>query len=175
MDAYDPATVFSSIDHGGRYAYGNQPRIVHWNLARLAEALLPLFADELEPAVEVGNAALQSFPGRYEAHWLAGMRAKLGLAGAADGDATLAADLLELLRAQGIDFTIGHALVVVGGRAAIPARAGRCSACRARSTSGRRGGTSAGPPTPAPPPTSPRRWTGSTRSTSRATTSSRRR
>ena len=55
MDAYDPATVFSSIDHGGRYAYGNQPRIVHWNLARLGEALLPLFAAELEPAVEAGQ------------------------------------------------------------------------------------------------------------------------
>ena len=105
MDAYDPATVFSSIDHGGRYAYGNQPRILHWNLARLAEAMLPLFADSLEPAVEIGNAALQSFPGRYEAHWLDGVRAKLGMAGAADGDAKLASDLLELLRAQGIDYT----------------------------------------------------------------------
>ena len=105
MDAYDPATVFSSIDHGGRYAYGNQPRIVHWNLARLGEALLPLFAAELEPAVAMANGVLQTYAGRYEAHWLAGMRAKLGLAGASDGDAALAGDLLELLRAQGVDHT----------------------------------------------------------------------
>jgi uncharacterized protein YdiU (UPF0061 family) len=105
MDAYDPATVFSSIDHGGRYAYGNQPRIVHWNLARLGEALLPLFAADLEPAVAAGNTVLQSFVGRYEAHWLDGMRAKLGLAGAAEGDAALAADLLDLLHAHAVDLT----------------------------------------------------------------------
>jgi uncharacterized protein YdiU (UPF0061 family) len=105
MDAYDPATVFSSIDHGGRYAYGNQPRIIHWNLARLGEALLPLFASELEPAVEAANAVLQSVPVRYEQHWLAGMRAKLGLRDAREGDAALAGDLLELLHAQGVDLT----------------------------------------------------------------------
>ncbi len=105
MDAYDPATVFSSIDHGGRYAYGNQPRIVHWNLARLGEALLPLLAPDLEPAVASANGVLQTFAGRYEAHWLAGMRAKLGLAGAAAGDAELVADLLEVLRADGVDLT----------------------------------------------------------------------
>ena len=61
MEAYDPATVFSSIDLGGRYAYGNQPRIAHWNLARLGEALLPLFAAELEPAVEAANGVLATF------------------------------------------------------------------------------------------------------------------
>ena len=71
IDAYDPATVFSSIDHGGRYAYGNQPRIVHWNLARLGEALLPLFASELEPAVATANEVLATFADRYERHWLA--------------------------------------------------------------------------------------------------------
>jgi uncharacterized protein YdiU (UPF0061 family) len=106
MDVYDPATVFSSIDHAGRYAYGNQPRIVHWNLARLGEAMLPLFAAEAEPAIEAANGVLQTFGGRYDAHWLAGMRTKLGLAGAADGDATLAADLLELLGAQAVDLTV---------------------------------------------------------------------
>jgi uncharacterized protein YdiU (UPF0061 family) len=105
LDAYDPATVFSSIDHGGRYAYGNQPRIIHWNLARLGEALLPLFASELEPAVEAANAVLQTVPERYERHWADGMRAKLGLAEAHDGDPALAGDLLELLHAQGVDLT----------------------------------------------------------------------
>jgi uncharacterized protein YdiU (UPF0061 family) len=105
MDAYDPATVFSSIDHGGRYAYGNQPRIVHWNLARLGEALLPLFGAELEPAVAMANDVLAGFVARYETYWLAGMRAKLGLAGAAGGDAELAADLLEVLQAGRVDFT----------------------------------------------------------------------
>ena len=79
IDAYDPATVFSSIDHAGRYAYGNQPRIAHWNLARLGEAMLPLLADELEPAVEAANGVLATFADRYQHHWLDGMRAKLGL------------------------------------------------------------------------------------------------
>ena len=63
MDAYDPATVFSSIDHGGRYAYGNQPRIVHWNLARLGETLLPLFGTDLQAAVDAANSVLQTFSG----------------------------------------------------------------------------------------------------------------
>ena len=62
MDAYDPATVFSSIDHGGRYAYGNQPAIITWNLARLAEAMLPLFDDDTDTAIESATAVLQTFP-----------------------------------------------------------------------------------------------------------------
>jgi len=105
MEAYDPATVFSSIDVGGRYAYGNQPRIAHWNLARLGEALLPLFAAELEPAVEAANGVLATFAARYEEHWLHGMRDKLGLTGADAGDAELAADLLAILEAQHVDMT----------------------------------------------------------------------
>ena len=79
MDAYDPATVFSSIDHGGRYAYGNQPAIAQWNLARLAEAMLPLFDADADRAVERATAALEQFAAAFERHWLAGMRAKLGL------------------------------------------------------------------------------------------------
>ena len=67
MDAFDPATVFSSIDHGGRYAYGNQPAIAQWNLARLAETLLPLLDADSETAVAAATAVLQSFPDRYEA------------------------------------------------------------------------------------------------------------
>ena len=65
MDAFDPATVFSSIDHGGRYAYGNQPPIAQWNLARLAETLLPLFDADTDAAVAAATEVLQSFPDRY--------------------------------------------------------------------------------------------------------------
>jgi len=106
MDAFDPATVFSSIDHGGRYAYGNQPPIAQWNLARLAETLLPLIDADPDAAIATATSVLQAFPGRHEAYWLRGMRAKLGLAdGDADEAAALAADLLVLLHAQSIDFT----------------------------------------------------------------------
>ena len=79
MDAYDPATVFSSIDHGGRYAYGNQPPIAQWNLARLAEAMLPLFDPDADRAVERATEALDRFPDLFNQHMLDGMRAKLGL------------------------------------------------------------------------------------------------
>ena len=79
MDAYDPATVFSSIDHGGRYAYGNQPTIAQWNLARLAETLLPLLDDDADAAVAAATDVLQSFTDRFHRYWSAGMRAKLGL------------------------------------------------------------------------------------------------
>ncbi|CAA9476047.1 MAG: UPF0061 protein YdiU [uncultured Solirubrobacteraceae bacterium] len=106
MDAYDPATVFSSIDHGGRYAYGNQPVVAGWNLARLAETLLPLLGAEPDAAVAAATEVLQTLPVRYAAYWSDGMRAKLGLAGQADGDAALIDDLLALLRAQGVDFTL---------------------------------------------------------------------
>jgi uncharacterized protein YdiU (UPF0061 family) len=102
MDAFDPATVFSSIDEGGRYAYGHQPRILQWNLARLAEALLPLFDDNSEAAVEAATEVLDGFTDAYARHWAEGMAAKLGLA-APDRD--LAEDLLKLLRSQQLDFT----------------------------------------------------------------------
>jgi uncharacterized protein YdiU (UPF0061 family) len=102
MDAYDPATVFSSIDHGGRYAYGNQPAVMQWNLARLAEALLPLTDEDTEAAIEAATEVLSGFAGAYERHWDAGMAAKLGLT-AANQD--LVKDLLELMRAQQVDFT----------------------------------------------------------------------
>src|SRR5690606_33793534 len=77
LDAYDPATVFSSIDHGSRYAYGSQPGIAHWNLARFGETLLPLLDADPERAVELANEVLHAFPDRYQAHWSDGMRAKL--------------------------------------------------------------------------------------------------
>ena len=107
MDAYDPATVFSSIDEGGRYAYGNQPRIAQWNLARLAETILPTFADDTDAAIEIATGVLATFPDRYHGYWSDGMRAKLGLADTpTDGDdPLLVEDLLALLHAQIVDWT----------------------------------------------------------------------
>jgi uncharacterized protein YdiU (UPF0061 family) len=107
LDAYDPATVFSSIDHGGRYAYGNQPPAAQWNLARLAEALLPLLADDEEQAIALAVEALGRFSEQYTAAFSAGMRAKLGLPADVD-DAEAAAlvdELLALLQANHVDYT----------------------------------------------------------------------
>ena len=107
LDAFDPATVYSSIDTGGRYAYGNQPLLAEWNLARLAEALLPLVDDGQDRAVELAVAALEGFRPAYDAAWLDGMRTKLGLpAGLADEVArALVEDLLALLQAGHVDLT----------------------------------------------------------------------
>src|SRR6185369_14823369 len=79
LEAFDPATVYSSIDAGGRYAFGNQPLVAEWNLARLAEALLPLLHDEQDRAIALANESLAAFRGEYSAARSAGMRAKLGL------------------------------------------------------------------------------------------------
>jgi len=105
LDAYDPATVFSSIDHGGRYAYGNQPAIGQWNLARFAEAILPLLEPDEGKAIEIASDVLNQYPAAFEGYWLAGMRQKLGLQTAEDGDAELANSLLEWMRATRADFT----------------------------------------------------------------------
>lgn len=105
VDALDPATVFSSIDHDGRYAYGNQPRVAEWNLARLAEALLPLLGVGTDAALAAATDVLASFPGRFREHWERGMAAKLGLAGRRDRDAALFDDLLALLHRQRVDST----------------------------------------------------------------------
>ncbi|MDQ3825041.1 MAG: protein adenylyltransferase SelO family protein, partial [Actinomycetota bacterium] len=102
MDSFDPATVFSSIDHGGRYAYGNQPRIAQWNLARLGETLLPLIDGNTDAAIEAATDALTSFVERYDGYWTSGMAAKLGLDAP---DRPLIQDLLALLHAQRVDFT----------------------------------------------------------------------
>ncbi|WP_029001146.1 protein adenylyltransferase SelO [Azohydromonas australica] len=115
MEAYDPAAVFSSIDHHGRYAYSNQPLIARWNLARLGETLLPLIAaDESEPAtaeaVKQATAVIDDFPAVYAAALLQGQRAKLGLqraeAGEDEADSALAEDLLHLMHGLSVDFTL---------------------------------------------------------------------
>jgi uncharacterized protein YdiU (UPF0061 family) len=105
MDTYDPATVFSSIDHHGRYAYGNQPAIAQWNLARLIETLLPLLDAEPEKALELGQAAIEKFPDLYQRHWLSGMRAKLGLFNEEDEDTSLIQTLLSWMHQNQRDYT----------------------------------------------------------------------
>ena len=105
MDAYDPETVFSSIDRQGRYAYGNQARIAHWNLARLAEAFVPLLDDDETRGVEIAKEILGIFPERFESYWLGGMRGKLGLFGSEPGDLDLVKELLEWMARERRDFT----------------------------------------------------------------------
>jgi serine/tyrosine/threonine adenylyltransferase len=105
MDAYDPATVFSSIDQFGRYAYGNQPVIAQWNLARFAEALLPLLHPEMEPAIARAEDAITGFSARFQHHWFAGMRQKLGLFGEEPEDAALIQTLLEWMQREQADYT----------------------------------------------------------------------
>jgi uncharacterized protein YdiU (UPF0061 family) len=107
LEAHDPDTVFSSIDHGGRYAYGNQPSIARWNLARLAEALLPLIDPDTDRAIELAMEIVDGFEARFQERWLEGARAKLGLTVATDDDRRLAEDWLRLLHTHRIDHTLG--------------------------------------------------------------------
>ena len=116
MEAYDPATVFSSIDTWGRYAYGNQPAVGAWNLARFAETLLPLFSDDVDQAITLAQESLGRFSHQYNDAWSAGMRAKLGLADVApDAVAPLISELLEQLQQSHVDHTSFYRLL---GRAA---------------------------------------------------------
>ncbi|MGF9712710.1 protein adenylyltransferase SelO [Paenibacillus naphthalenovorans] len=105
MDAYDPATVFSSIDIHGRYAYGNQPYIAAWNLARFAETLLPLLHANEEQAVELAQAAISDFTELYRRNWLSGMRAKLGIFNEEQQDESLIEELLNLMKEHRADYT----------------------------------------------------------------------
>ncbi|TCK22707.1 protein adenylyltransferase SelO [Pseudonocardia endophytica] len=105
LDGFDPATVYSSIDEGGRYAYGNQPVVAAWNLARFAETLIPLIDPDADAAVAAATEVLQSFTDRHAAHWRAGMRAKLGLERDAPEDPSLIEDLATVLRDEWIDHT----------------------------------------------------------------------
>jgi uncharacterized protein YdiU (UPF0061 family) len=114
MDGYHPATVFSSIDHGGRYAYGNQPQIALWNLAQLATALIPLMADR-EEAIETFTTIINRFADLYQAEWRAVFGAKLGLGPLEPGDEAIAEGLLALMARDGADFTATFAALGTGG------------------------------------------------------------
>ncbi|WP_046600272.1 protein adenylyltransferase SelO family protein [Neorhizobium galegae] len=106
LDEYDPMKVFSSIDQGGRYAYRNQPGIGQWNIARLAECLLPLLDEDEEKAVEAANAVLKAFGERFQKEWIGVFRAKIGLATEADGDGDLIQALLAAMHEGQADFTL---------------------------------------------------------------------
>jgi uncharacterized protein YdiU (UPF0061 family) len=106
MDVYDPAAVYSSIDEMGRYAYANQPRISQWNLARFAEALLPLLAVDKDEALNDARQAIEEFTARFETAYLAGLRRKLGLMQSRGDDLALGQDLLERMARNKADFTL---------------------------------------------------------------------
>ena len=105
MDIYDPNTVFSSIDTYGRYAYGNQPKIAVWNLARFAETLLPLLDDDADEAVKIAEKSLSRFEILYKNNWLSGMRKKLGLFNEEDKDEHIIETLLNLMKKYKADYT----------------------------------------------------------------------
>ena len=106
MDHYDPATVFSSIDTRGRYAYANQPKIAQWNLARLAETLVPLIDADENRAIARATEVVHAFPEQYERHWLKGMRAKLGLVSEDEADLNLATGFLTAMEGKKVDYTL---------------------------------------------------------------------
>lgn len=105
LDTYEPGQVFSSIDHYGRYAYSNQPKITGWNLARFAETLLPLIDRDQQRAVELAQDELGDFGNQFQRNWTEGMRAKLGLFGHEEGDDALIDDLLKLMHDHKADYT----------------------------------------------------------------------
>ena len=105
MDTYDPETVFSSIDRNGRYAYGNQPYMAGWNLARFAESLLSLLHEKQEQAIKIAEDAISGFYELYQTYWLAGMRAKLGIFNEEAEDQSLAEELLKIMQQYRADYT----------------------------------------------------------------------
>jgi len=105
MNVYSPRTVFSSIDHAGRYSYGNQPAIAQWNLARFAETLLPLLDADQEKSIALASEVLNDYPAKFEGYWLAGMRKKLGLEASEADDTELVRSLLEWMQKSRADFT----------------------------------------------------------------------
>jgi uncharacterized protein YdiU (UPF0061 family) len=106
MDTYNPATVFSSIDRQGRYAYGNQPRMAHWNVTRLAEAMLPLLDADQDAAIVQAQEALAAFGPRFERAYHEGLGRKLGLSTQREGDTDLASTLLNAMTTNQVDFTL---------------------------------------------------------------------
>ena len=125
MDKYDPKTVFSSIDHGGRYAYANQPGIAQWNVARLAETLLPLIDSDTDKAVGLATDVVESFIAQFDAHFLEAMRRKIGLATAEEGDADLINRLLATMHNAGADFTLTFRGLALEAQNPTPAPGGR--------------------------------------------------
>ncbi len=111
MEGFDPATVFSSIDRQGRYAYGQQPAMAQWNLARLAEALLPVLDARDIDVVERVEQVVAGFAVRFDRHWTGQLRAKLGLAAEEPDDRALADDFLQLLQREKVDFTLAFRLL----------------------------------------------------------------
>ena len=106
MDTYDPKTVFSSIDHAGRYAYGNQGKIGQWNLMSLAECLLPLLGQDEKKTASLAQEIIDEFPSKFAACWLSGMRGKLGLVTARSEDPAIVQELLDLMQKHGADYTL---------------------------------------------------------------------
>ena len=123
IDAFHPGTVYSSIDHDGRYAYGNQPGIAHWNMARLAEALLPLLDQDNGAALASAHAALDAYPVLFQTAYLEAFRRKLGFAEAHEDDAALIQDLLQRMAEQQADFTLTFRRLSEASAAENPARA----------------------------------------------------
>ena len=121
MDKYDPKTVFSSIDHGGRYAYANQPGIAQWNVARMAETLLPLIDSDIDKAVSLATEVVESFTAQFDTHFLEAMRRKIGLATAEEGDADLINRLLATMHNAGADFTLTFRKLTLQADASDPA------------------------------------------------------
>jgi len=105
MDHYDPLTVFSSIDHQGRYSFANQPIIAQWNLARLAETILPLISDNNEKALKLAEEAINAFADLYQSKWLDMMRRKIGLITKKNEDKDLISELLDAMQKHKADFT----------------------------------------------------------------------
>jgi uncharacterized protein YdiU (UPF0061 family) len=116
MDAFDPATVFSSIDEHGRYAYANQPNAAHWNLARFAETLLPLIDADTQQAIGKATETLATFEPLYNDAWLEGMRRKLGLSTSQPGDRQLAEDWLKAMHVNQADFTLSFRALCAAAR-----------------------------------------------------------
>lgn len=124
MDRYDPETVFSSIDHGGRYAYGKQAPVTAWNLARFAESLLGILAEDPDDSVEVATGLVNGFAGRFRFHWRAGMAQKLGFRSTPSDDDSLFEGLLDVMHVDGLDWTLTFRRLAAGLRGSVRAAPG---------------------------------------------------
>ena len=168
MDEYNPAQVFSSIDEMGRYAYANQPRIALWNLTRLAECLLPRFSDDQDKAIEQAQFILGEFAEKFTAAYQAGLRKKIGLFTARDGDEALVQDLLDAMAKNQADFTLTFRRLSDSAGDADDDSVGPSSPIPPPSTNGPRAGASASLRSRNPPPNGKPRCARPIRPSSRA-------